>query len=181
MPLPGFTADLSVSLGRSNPYTRRGVFSPSAGLVAPQVSIHKLCCPSGDCDTTTCINDDGAHVTCTNGKANTSCNSCFLTSACAVAQNLPDDCDELRILRTFRDTYLLATAPGRALVQEYYKIAPGICARIDLRQDAKLLYADLYRRLVLPTVRLVQAGQFGAACDHYRLTTLDLERSLLAS
>ena len=31
---------------------------------------------------------------------------CYLTTACVVAKNLPDDCEELTALRNFRDTYL---------------------------------------------------------------------------
>ena len=35
---------------------------------------YEMCCPSGDCDSTCCVNE-GAHVDCPDGHANTSCNS----------------------------------------------------------------------------------------------------------
>jgi predicted outer membrane repeat protein len=36
----------------------------------------------------------------------------------------------VRLLRHFRDRYLLATAPGRAFVDWYYRVSPGYAARI---------------------------------------------------
>ena len=39
---------------------------------------------------------------------------CFLTSACVEAMNLPDDCEELMILRKFRDTWLVKQPGGQA-------------------------------------------------------------------
>ena len=44
----------------------------------------------------------------------------------------PDDGPTLTTLRTFRDEYLLATPAGRALVREYYAVAPVIVARVPV-------------------------------------------------
>ena len=46
---------------------------------------------------------------------------CFITTVCCEYKGLADDCEELTILRKFRDTYV-----PKQLVKEYYKIAPKI-------------------------------------------------------
>lgn len=46
---------------------------------------------------------------------------CYLTTACCEYKGLPDDCEELEVLRKFRDEYVPAV-----LVVEYYKTAPNI-------------------------------------------------------
>jgi len=56
---------------------------------------------------------------------------CFLTTSCCEYKGLPDDCEELRTLRNFRDTYV---PPD--LVEEYYKIAPNIVIKISGNKEA---------------------------------------------
>src|SRR5208282_5655374 len=51
--------------------------------------------------------------------------ACFLTTACCEHKGLPDDCDELTILRSFRDTHV-----PKILIKEYYEIAPQIVRMI---------------------------------------------------
>ena len=51
---------------------------------------------------------------------------CFLTTAACEHRGLPDNCYELRVLRSFRDKTLLTTPEGRVLVEEYYSIAPNL-------------------------------------------------------
>jgi hypothetical protein len=54
---------------------------------------------------------------------------CFIaTSAFGSA-----DRAEVRILRDFRDRYLLPTAPGRAFVAAYYRASPTLSRRLDAR------------------------------------------------
>lgn len=45
--------------------------------------------------------------------------SCFLTTACCQYKGLPDDCEELTILRKFRDDCV-----PKKMVEEYYRLAP---------------------------------------------------------
>lgn len=51
---------------------------------------------------------------------------CFLTTACCNYKGLSDDCEELTILRKFRDTFVPVE-----LVEEYYRIAPNIAIRLS--------------------------------------------------
>ena len=55
---------------------------------------------------------------------------CFLTEAVAERRGEADDGPTLTILRAFRDGYMARTAERRALVEEYYAIAPAIAAAI---------------------------------------------------
>ena len=57
---------------------------------------------------------------------------CFLTSACVEAKGLTDNCRELMVLRTFRDTYLKNRECGCLDICEYYHVAPTIVEKIKL-------------------------------------------------
>ena len=55
---------------------------------------------------------------------------CFLTTAVAERRGEPDDGPALTALRAFRDGYMMRTPERRALVAEYYEIAPKLVAAI---------------------------------------------------
>lgn len=92
---------------------------------------------------------------------------CFLTTACTTSLGLADDCRELQTLRWFRDDVLIKIPEGRAAVERYYALAPGLVDRLAARRDADGCFAAMYRTLVLPTVSAVLAGDFAAAWRIY--------------
>ena len=55
---------------------------------------------------------------------------CFLTTAVTERRGEPDDGPTLTLLRGFRDGYMVRTRERRALVEEYYAIAPKLVAAI---------------------------------------------------
>ena len=55
---------------------------------------------------------------------------CFLTTAVTERRGEADGGPALTVLRRFRDGYMARTPERRALVEEYYAIAPGIVAAI---------------------------------------------------
>ena len=69
---------------------------------------------------------------------------CFLTTACCQYKGLPDDCYELQTMRSFRDNVLMITDEGRCLVAEYYKVAPKIVEKINMRPDKDALLEEIY-------------------------------------
>lgn len=69
---------------------------------------------------------------------------CFLTTACAEAKGLQDDCEELTVLRHFHDRYLLKKPHGEELVELYYRYAPGIVQKIDQDPQRNEIYAYIY-------------------------------------
>ena len=99
---------------------------------------------------------------------------CFLTTACVEARGLPDDCEELSVLRDFRDSYLLSTENGTALVEHYYEIAPKIVEAIDQRGDSRSIYEGIYERIV-DCLDAVKSGRSDDAIEIYERMVLALQ------
>lgn len=93
--------------------------------------------------------------------------SCFVTTACVRLRGLPDNCRELRALRKLRDHHMLMTATGRSNVNSYYRLAPRIVAAIEQSPNPSAELTFIYRTCVVPTVSLVEHGQFDAAQEYY--------------
>ena len=91
---------------------------------------------------------------------------CILTTACIRARGLPDNCLELTTIRAFRDDYLKREPTGQAIVADYYATAPHIVAAINQDPLGPLVYADLYDRLVVRAVELIQAGHHQEALTY---------------
>jgi hypothetical protein len=84
---------------------------------------------------------------------------CFLTTACCEYKGLPDDCEELTILRQFRDTFV-----PRELIDIYYKIAPAIVERI--KYD-KVVLEYIYRT-IQDCVEMIKLGYNQLALETYK-------------
>ena len=104
---------------------------------------------------------------------------CFLTSACTASLHLPDDCEELTLLRRLRDTRKAWDHSFAAAVREYYEVAPGIVAAIDALPGAKAIYAGLYQRLILPCVDFIRNGEEDSALELYSTSVLALKQQYL--
>lgn len=102
---------------------------------------------------------------------------CFLTTACCEWKGLPDDCAELTELRRFRDGVLSGTPEGRALVAEYYRIAPGIVARLKASPEKERWMQYIYEEI--QKVRgLIRDGRSREAVEAYRQMVLRLQGAL---
>jgi hypothetical protein len=93
---------------------------------------------------------------------------CYITTATVTALGLPDDCDELTLLRRFRDEVLLATPSGRREVEAYYATAPTIVAAINRLGDSQAVYRHLFHHRIAPAVAAVRAGRHADAYAIYR-------------
>lgn len=91
---------------------------------------------------------------------------CFLTSACCDYKGLADDCEELQIMRNFRDTQLQNTAIGRELIQMYYRTAPEIVKRINSKESRDEIYQQIYER-IQDIVVLLKKSLFEEATASY--------------
>lgn len=69
-------------------------------------------------------------------------NTCFLTTAVVTMRGEADDGQTLTVLRGFRDGWLAETAEGKALIEEYYRVAPRIAAAIPARHPEWRWIAD---------------------------------------
>ena len=84
---------------------------------------------------------------------------CYLTTACVAARGLPDTCTELQTLRAFRDGVLACRPNGQEDIEEYYRMAPGIVASINQREDAKQIWDRVYAELVEPCMQMIHEGK----------------------
>lgn len=99
---------------------------------------------------------------------------CFLTTACVKAKGLPDDCEELTILRGYRDTYLKNRTGGEDDIRHYYEIAPEIVRRIDRMENAKEIWDMVYTQMILPCVGMIRQDRMEEAYELYKSCTLQL-------
>lgn len=90
---------------------------------------------------------------------------CFITTAICEARGLPDDCEELTLLRHFRDTYMMDDSDRAKLVRHYYKIAPGIVEALKHRGDDSFEF--LRSVFLIPALKEIQAGNNEVAMITY--------------
>lgn len=101
---------------------------------------------------------------------------CYITSACVSGVGLPDDCDDLRLIRRFRDSYVTTLPEGEQLLSEYRDRAPAIVDAIDgLGPEAsRAVYKDLHESGISPAVDLIRAGRWDQALELYRSICAEL-------
>jgi hypothetical protein len=91
---------------------------------------------------------------------------CFLTTACVRHAGLLDDCEELTVMRAFRDRYLSRFEEGRVLIDHYYRVAPRIVERIRQRPDQGRVLNWVLRE-VRATARTIGRGDSEEAIARY--------------
>ena len=110
--------------------------------------------------------------------AGSSSSWCFITTACVRSRGLEDDCEELMLLRNFRNTYLLGLEQGSDIIAQYYKIAPAIVASINKSPDAKEIYDSLYHVIRL-CVEKIKQDRNEETFHIYKQMIMDLMRQYL--
>ena len=101
---------------------------------------------------------------------------CFLTTACVQYLGLPDDCEELTVLRKFRDGYMSDLEGGRQMIHKYYEIAPGIVEAIYSlpNEDTGLIWKSIYL-IIRACVDSIKKGDHDFALRTYKSCVLELE------
>lgn len=92
---------------------------------------------------------------------------CYVTTAVCRNLNKGDDCEELRLIREFRDGYLSAEKDGPALIEEYYDIAPTLVKRIARDAQAQAKYVWLWNTYLGPCVSYIKSGQMESCKETY--------------
>ena len=92
--------------------------------------------------------------------------NCFITTACVKHYNLPDDCNQLSILRGFRDSYLLNSTDGKILISQYYLLAPKIVTLLNEHPDKNKLYEDIFCK-INSACSLIENRKFSSAKKLY--------------
>ncbi len=73
--------------------------------------------------------------------------NCFLTTACVEMMGLPDNCEELTVLRAFRDQFLLNQPNGQNLFALYYHYSPLILAAIKRDEEEEEWLKTMYKTI----------------------------------
>lgn len=99
---------------------------------------------------------------------------CYLTTACAEARGLSDDCEELTILRRYRDDYLKNRPGGAEEIRQYYAVAPQIVCRVKAQENAGEIWDRIYKEMIRPCVEQIGQGRMEEAFKLYKSYTLQL-------
>lgn len=86
---------------------------------------------------------------------------------------LPDDCEELMTLRSFRDHYLIGQPGGREQIRLYYEVAPIIVRNIRRQHDREAILQRIYA-VTADCVRAIKARGFEEARQRYICMTMEL-------
>lgn len=118
----------------------------------------------------------GTIVDTTNGDKETTNIGCYLTTACLVhfKENFDDNCEELTILRWFRDNYVL-----KEDIKHYYEVAPLIVEAINEKEQSDLIYDYIYDNIVDYCVEQIKDGNYEEAYERYKNSVLSLEQTFL--
>ncbi len=84
---------------------------------------------------------------------------CYITTAACQFRGMDDDCEELNMLRTYRDSYMMNKPDGEKLIREYYDVAPSIVKHINVRPDAKQVYDGIWDEYIGPCIEDIRAGK----------------------
>ena len=101
---------------------------------------------------------------------------CYLTTACMehYQYNFNDKCDELQILRWFRDNFVSEND-----VAHYYEVAPKIVNILNSLKNSKELYEYIYSRIINACVIAIKDGKYDFAYKRYSNSILALEEQFL--
>jgi hypothetical protein len=103
---------------------------------------------------------------------------CFITTAVCQTMDKPDDCYELNAFRRFRDEYMSRTKQGKALIEEYYRIAPAIVAYLKLCTDYRQRYQQLWTNYLQPCLKSIEEGRYSECERTYTQMVCDLKEEL---
>ena len=107
--------------------------------------------------------------------------SCFITTAVCKCLDKSDDCEELTILRNYRDNWLKEQPDGKKLIAEYYHIAPKIVAAIEERVDRENIYRGLLDDYIIPCVEDIKIGKNENAKERYIMMVEKLRKKYVDS
>ncbi|MCD4666553.1 hypothetical protein K8R47_01965 [archaeon] len=93
---------------------------------------------------------------------------CFLTTACAESQGLPSNCDELEIMRDFRDQFVRELPNGEGLIKLYYQISPRLINLVkESDPNPQKIFNQFFHEEITPCADLVKKGESEVAFDRY--------------
>lgn len=94
--------------------------------------------------------------------------SCFITTAICELDGKPDDCEELEILRKFRDEFMMANPDTAMMVADYYKRAPAIVERIKEMPNGDAILRAIRDTYLAQAITHIRNGYPEDALNAYR-------------
>jgi len=104
---------------------------------------------------------------------------CFITTATCLTLGKEDNCYELHAFRKFRDYWLLQQNDGQALIDEYYRLAPQIVAKINQETNYQEIYAELWQTYLLPCLKMLESKDFINCKQKYMDMVHNLQKKYL--
>ena len=94
---------------------------------------------------------------------------CFITTAVCRFSHKADDCEELVLLRKFRDTFMIPSPIRKELVDMYYAEAPVIVEVIESLSEARkrLIYTSFLLDFINPAIDAIKTGHNELALMYY--------------
>lgn len=93
--------------------------------------------------------------------------SCFVTTAVCESLKKGDQCEELQLMRSLRDTFVSSSVEGEMLVLEYYRVGPKIVRKIEEGVDSKTVYENLWSDYLKRCCELQKQNHLKEALDLY--------------
>ncbi len=85
---------------------------------------------------------------------------CFITTATLTALGRSNDCPELNTFRSFRNEWLPHQPGGLEAIEEYYRSAPGIVAKINSQPEPIQIYLQIWTDTIRPCLDLLTHCQY---------------------
>lgn len=104
---------------------------------------------------------------------------CFITTAACRHLGKADDCAELTAFRKFRDGWLSRQPGGKAVIEEYYRIAPAIVTAMDFGSNPERVYPALWETYLQPCYEALLQGDDAACFARYSTMVRELKARYL--
>lgn len=92
---------------------------------------------------------------------------CYVTTAVCESMGKGSDCDEIRLLKDYRDNILYKEAEGPAMIDSYYDCAPTIVNRIKKLDNSKEVFEDIYKQYINPCIRFIEDKDYSSCKERY--------------
>jgi hypothetical protein len=100
---------------------------------------------------------------------------CYISTAVFRHYGLPDDCYYLKVLRRFRDEYIIYNGNKERIsdLEHYYKIAPSVVNWIDAQPNADVIWADI-ANTITESVKAIESKDYKRAYELYKTKILNI-------
>jgi len=104
---------------------------------------------------------------------------CFITTATCETLGKPDNCYELNLFRNFRDSWLINQPDGKALIEEYYEVAPQIVRSINQQKESKQIYDSIWNKYLSDCIAMIEKEDYLSCKRKYVAMVRNLESKFL--